>query len=412
MFLVGAVLGMAVSYQKVFLLHVAFAFIAFVLVVPQLRRKSEFHFDRQPTYLHWLPVVMFVWYSVMTLASQHVGHSLKYLFYVANGVGIVFLMVYYTENLDYQKKVFRVLAWIFSIEVFVSLLEIYTPFRMPLSPYSPYLSFFGREFETSFDLKLLERVPTGFHWNPNDLAIAMALVFPFFLLAKKIWVKVAGCVSIFLIVMADDSRACLITLFIILIVYILMYQTKILKVLIPLLIISLLFSPLYYKQFEQSKIYSKIQDSIVGLRVFITMEEIPLDSIGLRQHLIRDGIQSIIKSKGLGIGPGENMYIHKKSTGKDYYALHNFWLELCVDAGVLFGLLFMVWHWYMAFKLWRISRRTKDPDLLYYARGTFLSLVGFYFAVISASSAIYFLPMWILYGFAIITIHNGKRLGV
>ena len=289
-------------------------------------------------------------------------------------------------------------------------LEIYTPFHPPVSPLSPYLSFFGRNFSPDFDIRLAEHVPTAFHWNPNDLAIAMTLLFPFFLLAKNWIVKILGMAVVIIIVLADDSRACLLTLFFMFALYILMYRRKILLYLIPAFIALLIMSPLYYSQLKTTSIYDKVLTSVVSLDILISKKDAQLDSIGLRQRLMMDGINAIKKHLGMGIGPGENMYLHKASIGKDYYALHNFWLELCVDAGVIFGLLFMIWHWYIAFRVWRVSKTTNDPWLLYYATATFLSMAGFYFSAISASSVIYFLPMWILYGFAIVTIHNGKRL--
>lgn len=410
LFLVSAVLGIAVSFQKVFLLHVLFLFIGFILVNKNLREKSAFHFHRQPTSLHWFPLVMLIWYGVMTFWSQHFDHSVKYLFYVTNGLFIVLLMVYYTENVGYQRKVFKALGWTFVAEMIVALLEIYTPFHPLVSPLSPFLSFFGRDYSPDFDIKLLEHVPTAFHWNPNDLAIAMTLTFPFFLLAKKWAVKILGMTVVIIIVIADDSRACMLTLFLMIGLYILFYKRKILMFLIPALIALLIMSPLYYSHLRTTSIYDKIVTSFVSLDILISQNEVALDSIGLRQRLILDGVQAIKNHKGMGIGPGENMYLHKASIGKDYFALHNFWLELCVDAGVLFGLMFVAWHWYITFKVWKVSKSTKDPWLLYYSSATFLSMFGFFFSAISASSVIYFLPMWIMYGFAIATIHNGKRL--
>ena len=207
----------------------------------------------------------------------------------------------------------------------------------------------------------MEHVPTGFHWNPNDLAIAMTLLFPFFLLAKKWIVKILGIAVVINIVLADDSRACMLTLILMFGLYIIMYRRKILLYLIPAIIALLILSPLYYSQLKTTSIYDKILTSFVSLDVLISHQDASLDSIGLRQRLMLDGIRAIENHKGMGIGPGENMYLHMASIGKDYYALHNFWLELCVDAGVIFGLMFIAWHWYITFKVWRVSKSTKHP---------------------------------------------------
>lgn len=408
-FLVAAVLGMAISFQKLFLLHVVFIFIAIVLASKKLRTQSGFHFDIQPTYLHLFPLLMFVWYTVMTPFSPHMDHASKYLFYIFNGLFIVLFIVYYSENIDYLNKVYRTLSVIFTIEIIVSLIETYTPFKMPLSPFSPVLSFFGRSYNPEFDIKVMEYTPTAFHWNPNDLSIAMTIIFPFFLLTKNIFPKIFGIVSIFIIVIADSSRACLITLILMMIVYLLMYQRKWLVRLVPVFVVLWLLSPLFFNHMKTTTFSQSVEDSVVSLKYSVTKLSPVLDSIGLRQRLFLDGLHSIVQSRGMGIGPGEDMYLHKASIGKDYFAMHFFWLELCVEAGVILGLLFIAWHFYMAYKLWKLSRSTKDATLGYYAEAAFLSLVGFLPAAVSASSVIYFLPMWIMYGFSIAIIHNGKR---
>ena len=89
--------------------------------------------------------------------------------------------------------------------------------------------------------------------------------------------------------------------------------------------------------------------------------------------------------------------------------MHNFWVEILVDGGVLFFLVFMAWYVFIIFKLYTIGIHTKHNKYKYYSQSLFLSMVSFLPGAISASSVIYELPMWILFGFSIANINNYKR---
>jgi hypothetical protein len=61
------------------------------------------------------------------------------------------------------------------------------------------------------------------------------------------------------------------------------------------------------------------------------------------------------------------------------------------------------------FQKWE-KEKGKNSFLMYYNSATFLSLVGFVPGGVSASSVIYHLPMWIMFGFAIATVNNFRQL--
>ena len=93
-----------------------------------------------------------------------------------------------------------------------------------------------------------------------------------------------------------------------------------------------------------------------------------------------------------------------------YLSMHNFWIEILVDAGVLFTLFFLLFYIKITYKLWRIGNHTKEITIKYYSQALSLSLPSFFIAAMSTSTAIYFLPMWLMFGFSIATINNYKRL--
>ena len=134
------------------------------------------------------------------------------------------------------------------------------------------------------------------------------------------------------------------------------------------------------------------------------------ESIGIRLQLIRNGINALIESCGLGVGGGGSVAVQESVGGVEVTSMHNFWIEVLVDSGILFALIFYMWYVYLVFILYKIRTVTKNKYLKYYASATSLSMLGFIVGAISASTVIYLLPMWILFGFAIAVVNNYKRM--
>ena len=73
--------------------------------------------------------------------------------------------------------------------------------------------------------------------------------------------------------------------------------------------------------------------------------------------------------------------------------------------------IFMIWYFKVTKSLYLISRSCNQEYQCYLASASSLSLIGFVPAAVSASSAIYLLPMWILFGFgtAVVNVYRGGR---
>ncbi|GLI36672.1 hypothetical protein GHYDROH2_01730 [Geobacter hydrogenophilus] len=162
-----------------------------------------------------------------------------------------------------------------------------------------------------------------------------------------------------------------------------------------------------------------LTEAILGLLAYVSWDSINhSDSIGLRQQLILNGFRSLKSTYGLGIGGGADLKM-QQIYNNTYYgnhadnlilSMHNFWVELLVNGGAIFFLLFVVWYLMMIHKLHYISKHSYDNRLQYFASSSCLALIGFSLAAISASSVIYFFPMWLLFGFSIATINNYLRM--
>lgn len=356
---------------------------------------------------------MLIWYALTMLWSPSKALTLTYLGYILLGSILAIIIIHYSKNLTMLNNVALVLCGIFCVDIFIGLLEFLTDFRWPLSAYSQYACLFGRELGydpnwSSTTLYALSTLPTGFHWNPNNFATVMNILLPFFLFHQKRMIKIFGSILIVILIIATSSRANIITALLIIGLYLLFYNRKrgivsLYVIVTAICICSLLVIniPSVGESFTHNKVVSESLNAFDALRVFLTEDQTEPTSIGIRQLLVKEGINAIKDSYGLGLGGGASRLI---KVG-DIENMHFFWLEIVVEAGILFAFLFFIWYVSIVFSLYKISKVCQDSKIKYYASASNLSLIGFILGAISASSTIYMLPMWILYGFAISTIN-------
>lgn len=328
------------------------------------------------------------------------------------GLLIVVFMVHFIVNLNIKNRVFKIISLIVFIEIIICLLEISTDFRMSISAYSKNIIYFGRVYTDTNLSEAFYNVLSGFHWNTNDLASSILIVIPFFLLHKNIYIKNLGFLVCCIILFFIYSRACISGLFFLFFCYLLFFKKKIFLLLFPVvIIISLIF--LYdidYLVAHNNQILNKISELTGSIMHYMSTNYVGGDSIGIRQRLIMDGIHVWLSHNVLlGIGGGSSKAIQQMNN-QDIVAMHNFWIEILVEVGPLFLFLFLFWCLLVLFKLYRIQKNTKNIYLKYYASSVFLSIISFFPSSISMSSAIYYFPMYIMFGFALVTLNNYKRL--
>ena len=135
------------------------------------------------------------------------------------------------------------------------------------------------------------------------------------------------------------------------------------------------------------------------------------NSLRWRLELAKNGIDALIKSKGLGVGAGGSVVIQEKIGGVAgrFTSMHNFWIEILVEAGILFFILFSAWYIAIIINLYKILRKIKN-QLSIRATAIFLSMVSFIPAALAASSTVYFFPMWIMLGLSIAIINLNNSL--
>lgn len=214
---VAAFIGVGISYGKFYFFHFVafptmFLLLYYVFFSPRIVTKQKGY-----TFFYFFCG----WSFLSILWSLNKSYSLIYLFYLFCGGIILCSTMYWMNSLNMQLRIFKSLIYVVSADILFSLLEVFTQFRLPISPFSKWLSFFGRSsanFISENTMLYVKSTPTGFHWNPNNLSAVMIMVLPFFLFSSKKRIKFLGALTILLLIIAAGSRGCflayLLTLFV------------------------------------------------------------------------------------------------------------------------------------------------------------------------------------------------------
>ncbi|MCX5852802.1 MAG: O-antigen ligase family protein [Deltaproteobacteria bacterium] len=412
-FLISAVLGPAVSYSKLYLFHIALVsliFSYFYLYGPHLP------VIKTATKSHVFFIVMFLWYLVTVIWAPNKIYAFQYLFYILCGMAIVYSMVYFVDDCARQRLIFKALGFVFILEIMFSLLEAFTTFRLPISPFSTYASSFGRsthldEYDPQI-INVLLSMPTGFQWNPNNLAVTMTMILPYFLFHKNFLKSILGTISIFAIIITTSSRGALIGGIIAVCIWGIAFSWKrFLVIFLSLIIVCCVYVTGPYMLSHAFESEDKRVTAILGtydaLKLYLSDDPSITGSIGARKELIRNGLDALMNTGGWGVGGGCSKSVQEEmGTVDGMTSMHNFFVEVFVEAGIVFGILFIIWYISIMIHLYLISMRTTISEIKYYASATSVSLLSFSVASISCSSVIYLLPMWLMFGFACVTINN------
>jgi len=133
---------------------------------------------------------------------------------------------------------------------------------------------------------------------------------------------------------------------------------------------------------------------------------------GTRLKLIAGGLAAALDSRLLGVGPGNAEYHLRQMPGLEtVYNLHNWWLEVLVNGGLLVFAGYLLFYAGLVWGLFRVAVKTKRALMAFAATALLAALAGYTFGALSPSSAIHFTPMWIHFGvsMAVINLHRKHR---
>lgn len=399
-FIASGIIGVAISYKKIYLFHILGTLVFTYFILKVFKNNFIIKYPKLPTRLHYIFYFFFFWYLFSIIWSLHQFYSIIYMVYVTSGIFFSLTIVYYVNFDEIKlKKVFKISAYVFSVLIFISLLEIFTSFRLPHSPYP-----------STYD------IASGFFGNQNNLATTMTMILPFFLFSYNLSIKYIGTILIVLIVFVSFSRTNILAIIFIIFTYLFAYKKNIkhstliktMSILFIIFILLFIYTSLNEVKIIEFKTITSSYNALLRYINIVYIEE--YDSVGIRKQLIINGLEALKKSYGLGVGGGASKYVQEQfSSTKGITSMHNFWIELLVEGGLVFFIIFLIWYQSLVRRLYLLSWKSKNETLKYFASAISLSMMGFVLGAVSVSSAIYLLPMWLLYGFAISVINVYER---
>ena len=114
----------------------------------------------------------------------------------------------------------------------------------------------------------------------------------------------------------------------------------------------------------------------------------------------RDGIALLAETYGAGVGAG-NAEGHMAQLGHRVENLHNWWLEVMVNLGIVGAVGYGLFYLATAYGLYRVYARRKDDYLGLVALGLLAGLLGFSIGCLSSSSLVAWAPLWIYFGLCV-----------
>lgn len=388
---VTAAIGVGLSFWKIYAFHLVVLVLGGILVADALRRGTL-----RPLTRSRLPLMLYGllgWCVLSVVWSIKPEYTAVYAVYVVLGIVVVLSTIACTGTAKRFRRLVHLLTIVFTLEIVIVMVEVSFGVHWLTSTLSPYAGYLGKE---SGEAKFLF---AGFGRNPNNVAVTMLVMIPLAICCLRgYWRYVFSALAVSVVLMSG-SRASLIGLLMMALSYLGIARgarwalaSTIMAVCTVWILLSLPAPAIIHDLSQATMRYlSPEEGGGTG------------DSIAVRRMLIAQGMEALADTRGIGLGAGGAMAIpeYLGAAPGTKAAMHNFWFEMLVDTGVLFFSCFVLWYLYLLYRLWRIARAATDRRIRRIAAGTFLAMTGFTFGVISVSTAIYFLPMWILLGLAI-----------
>ena len=417
-FIFSTYVAVGLSYSKLYLFHLAAGLILFSILIFSSNSK-EFKITSPSFSIIGFFYIWFVFNLLSIFWAIDKDLALMYIIIHFFIIVIIFIFTGFINTEEIFLKSFKLISYLFIFELILATLESYTSIRWPNSPFSKYADLFGRSVENTIFLdkaSYILTLPTGFRGNSNDLCVVFVLFLPFVLSLKNIYKKLILVSLILLCIVNSDSQGVFLSFVLGLFLF---YSLRNMRFLIvttilgALIFIVLIIFPDILKVSSNEKLMA-IYGSIESLKNYLKMEDINIQSgssIDIRKTLVYEGLQSFKDNPWLGVGAGNSQAIVKYANfdGAPIRSLHNFWLEILVNNGIFILLYFVSWFAIILKKLYKIYTSAKSEfykDTSYsFCIAISISIV----AVISSSSAMYSLPIWMLYSLAIAFVHLSNK---
>lgn len=423
LFFVTLILGPAASYSVVYLFH--------ILLAGKLAKSAGTFLMKK--IVSWNKFVEFdfvflgiflLWYLITVVWAEDRAAALRYCVYILIAISIVLYTIRIGDTSQKLSAIVRLCAIVMGVQIVLATLEALELIRLPFSPYSPYQTWFGRQptdltlFRES-QAEYIRQLPTGFFGNPNNLASVLVLCLPFALFYRKGIIGWPVALLMAFVIFMTGGRVALVAMIGIPVIMVFLYGRWVSKLfLVYFLAFVVLLGGVLPETLKDSTNSRVAEFARAGLAIQQILGDLIDDrgtgaqnSTDIRANLILNGLDALVQSGGLGVGAGGSIALQESASRetRGITSMHNFWIEILVEGGVVFAALFAFWYASLIWRLLQISTLTKDSSLRFFARSLCVGLAAFVLAAAGPSSIIYTLNVWLAVGIALAVIALGKQ---
>lgn len=383
-------------------------------------KNQHLHLNRKLYQYYIFLAFWFIWAGISILWAGSKGMVLVNMLFTAINISLIFFTsCYFTEEKDHAKFI-KITFVAFAISVVFAFVEMAAGIHVP---YSKSLGYYGT---------IAQYIPTGFYINPNDFAAYLVTFMPIaymlFKYAKK-YNYVYFCIFTLAlyVLLYTDSRSSYLALFIAVVAAIALdiYSKRKCIKLPPdnkfknILAVIAIIIVIIINSTGIGQIHREVHNAgeqAIGNQLSSLLDVEQETSIGVRINLIKNGFK-ILNQNPLryltGVGAGNTEYYMQNyvDSTMGIVDMHNWWMEILVNHGIIFLLLF-IWFYVRIIYDTIIVYKETDSELYRMASGAIIiSLAAFSIASISSSSIAGLSTIWIIFGeaMALIGCHHKRR---
>lgn len=341
-------------------------------------------------------IASFVW-------AQSRPDVIRGAFLLICNIFVIFFTSYYLNSEEDQRQLWRVFYAAFAINVAVALWEVFTTNHLPVSRMNEYVP--------------PRSIPTAFYRNPNDFAAYIVMYLPlvyagFKYESRHALAKYVLCIASIFVLLYTNSRSSYVA-FLLTIAFACAlaimdvirgseYFDKKAKIKASIMLISvvmiLILDSVGFGGFKNTPSNPSMMDQIGDI------EEISENgSTQIRINLIKNGFKILNEDPwqyivGIGSGNTEMRMAPYADTTDGIVNMHNWWMEMLLEYGVIIAALFIWLYLSLMWNLLKIYMYSPSRFYKLFAEGLLLSLVAFFMASISPSSIRSMAGLWIIFG--------------
>jgi len=352
--------------------------------------------------------------------------GLRYLLYLFMMLVLTVSIVYFSFSKSKAFFLMKILFFTFTFIIFYGVFESITLIHLPASRF----------------FYVVSASVTSVFTNQNDLATCATLGLPFIISSlymlnispsKKLFIYFVGVLTLYILIATGSRSNTILALPTIIITLLAVLPFTVAKekftrknltlaffaVVFALLFVSFM-SQVFLSENARKSAKSKfasifgvlldIQESSWDLEDEEVVEGKTGQSATVRKYLILNGLNFLKKSYYLGVGSG-NIEAHMKDAPKvNKVNMHNWWVEVLVNFGVVVFSFYIYLYFLLLKKLFFLFKAKGISNFVRFGlSSSFVSLVGYFFGAIAPSTAIHFVPMWLVYGLALTFLILGSK---